>query len=847
MDAGLAHDAAEPHRRAPGRGRSRPGGTLRGVRRQRCGWRRDPDLHRRHRVRDRGVRRDGCAGGPLCRGQRTRQGKSDGLSGFPCRGGVVGTAAGPAGVGAGAVAAPGSERRARRTGRSVAVPPHHVRGQPRDVALVHGERGGAGGGRRAQAAASGRAAHRSEHRVQRGVHHWPRTLPALGHRRRRGRHHSRGHRGERHRGIPVVFGAPPGDLAPRHELAARLGHHPRAVSLRAAHRRSGNRDEHRGRAAAPFHRLAGGERAGTGRLRGGLHGALLLHHVDVGGVDERRCDRRRSEPGSWPSRARGARRARGGGARPRPGGRYRDPVRLDPALPARRVRYDRPRGRRAGRPVTPLPERFGAVRHRRPHVHGGTPGHGRHALAALHLDRVPDRGAARSLHPVPGDARPAPRRHLDGHPAGAHHPLRVERTAVPPGEVARHQSRGCSPRGEMMVGGPKATRRDWIGLAVIALPCLLYSMDLTVLNLAVPKLSEALKPSSAQLLWIVDIYGFLIAGSLITMGTLGDRIGRRRLLLIGAAAFGVASVIAAFSTTAEMLIATRALLGVAGATLAPSTLSLIRSMFLDPQQRTVAIGVWVTSYSVGGAIGPLLGGVLLQYFWWGSVFLIGVPVMLLLLVLGPILLPEFRDPQAGRLDLFSAALSLAAVLLVIYGLKRVAEHGLGWVPAFTIVTGLAVGAAFLRRQRALAHPLIDLRLFRSRAFSASLAVYLLGTLVAFGAYIYIAQYLQLVLGLPPLQAGLATVPSMAAFVVGSMLVPVIARRVRPWSLMAAGLVLAAVGFGVLAQAGGAGGAGGLEVIVIGSIIYSLGFSPVVILATDLIVGGGSGGRRGAAA
>src|SRR5438132_1143322 len=169
------------------------------------------------------------------------------------------------------------------------------------------------------------------------------------------------------------------------------------------------------------------------------------------------------------------------------------------------------------------------------------------------------------------------------------------------------------------------------------------------------------------------------------MGTLGDRIGRRRLLLMGAAAFGVASVIAAFSTTAEMLIATRALLGVAGATLAPSTLSLIRNMFLDPQQRTIAIGVWVTSYSVGGAIGPLLGGVLLQYFWWGSVFLIGVPVMLLLLVLGPVLLPEFRDPQAGRLDLFSAALSLVAVLLVIYGLKRIAEHGLGWVAALAIV------------------------------------------------------------------------------------------------------------------------------------------------------------------
>ena len=194
-----------------------------------------------------------------------------------------------------------------------------------------------------------------------------------------------------------------------------------------------------------------------------------------------------------------------------------------------------------------------------------------------------------------------------------------------------------------------------------------------------PALSADLKPSSAELLWIVDIYGFLVAGSLITMGTLGDRIGRRRLLLIGAAAFGVASVLAAFSTTAAMLIATRALLGVAGATLAPSTLSLIRNMFLDPAQRTVAISVWVMSYSAGAAIGPLIGGVLLEHFWWGSVFLINVPVMVLLLALGPVLLPEFRDPDAGRLDLVSAAQSLVAVLAVIYGLKRIAESGPGWM------------------------------------------------------------------------------------------------------------------------------------------------------------------------
>ena len=237
----------------------------------------------------------------------------------------------------------------------------------------------------------------------------------------------------------------------------------------------------------------------------------------------------------------------------------------------------------------------------------------------------------------------------------------------------------------------KATPRQWAGLAVIALPCMLYSMDLTVLNLAVPSLSADLRPSASQLLWIVDIYGFMVAGWLITTGNLGDRIGRRRLLLIGAAAFGVTSALAAFSGSASMLIATRALLGIAGATLAPSTLSLIRNMFDDPHERSVAIGVWISSYSVGAAIGPVLGGVLLEHFWWGSVFLINVPVMVVLLVLGPRLLPEFRDPAAGPIDLPSAALSIAAVLMGVYGFKRMAEHGIGGVALTCVVAGLALG------------------------------------------------------------------------------------------------------------------------------------------------------------
>jgi DHA2 family multidrug resistance protein-like MFS transporter len=389
----------------------------------------------------------------------------------------------------------------------------------------------------------------------------------------------------------------------------------------------------------------------------------------------------------------------------------------------------------------------------------------------------------------------------------------------------------------------RAGRREWIGLAVIALPCLLYSMDLTVLNVAVPHLSADLKPSSSQLLWIIDIYGFLVAGFLITMGTLGDRIGRRRLLLIGAVAFGAGSVLAAFSTSAEMLIAARALLGVAGATLAPSTLSLIFNMFHDPHQRTFAIGVWIASYSAGAIVGPVLGGLLLEFFWWGSVFLLAVPVMVLLVVLGPLLLPEFRNPDAGRLDLLSAALSLAAVLAMIYGLKQIAQDGLGWLPAFSILVGLAVGVTFLRRQRTLADPMLDLQLFRNRAFSTSLAAYGLSIAVVFGAYVFVLQHLQLVLGLSPLRAGLWMVPSGFAFIVGGMLTPVLVRHVRPGFVMAAGLALAAVGAVLLTQVDEASGVG---IVVTAFVVFSLGITPVITLATDLIVGAAPRERAGAA-
>lgn len=390
---------------------------------------------------------------------------------------------------------------------------------------------------------------------------------------------------------------------------------------------------------------------------------------------------------------------------------------------------------------------------------------------------------------------------------------------------------------------PRAGKREWIGLAVIALPCVLYSMDLTVLNLAVPHLTVDLKPSSSELLWIVDIYGFLVAGLLITMGTLGDKIGRRRLLMIGAVAFGLASILAAYSTSAEMLIAARAILGIAGATLAPSTLSLIRNMFLDPKQRTVAIGVWVASYSAGGAIGPVIGGAMLEYYWWGSVFLIAVPVMVLLLTLGPILLPEFKDPDAGKLDFVSAFLSLAAVLSMIFGLKKIAEDGVGLLAVFSIIAGIVVGGLFLQRQKRLKDPMIDLNLFKVPAFSAALTIYTLITFIAFGGFIFIFQYLQLIQELSPMEAGLLALPSFGGFIVGSVFAPMLAHRIRPVNVITGGLAMAAVGFGLITQVDVDAGLGYL---VIGMLIYSLGLSPVITLTTDLIVGAAPPERAGVA-
>lgn len=389
-----------------------------------------------------------------------------------------------------------------------------------------------------------------------------------------------------------------------------------------------------------------------------------------------------------------------------------------------------------------------------------------------------------------------------------------------------------------------AGKREWIGLAVLALPALLASLELTVTNLALPAIGKDLAASGTQLLWIVDIYAFLLAGSLITMGAWGDRIGRRRLLLIGAVAYGLASVLAAYAPDAESLIVARALMGVAGSTLMPSTLSLATSMFSDPRQRAVAIGVIVASVSGGTAIGPLVGGWLLERFWWGSAFLLAVPFMALLLLAGPPLLPEHRNAAAGRLDVASALLSLGAVLPVVYGLKQIAADGLGVTSVVAVVTGFALAAAFVRRQRTLADPLVDLRLFAGRTFSAAAATLALGIFVLWGSNYAIAQYLQLVHGLSPLEAGLWTAPSAVGVIVGSILAPRIARKIRPSIVIAAGLAVSAVGYLVLTRTQGTDG---IAVLVSGAVVVSAGLGPMMALATALVVGSAPPHRAGAAA
>ncbi|WP_406153478.1 MFS transporter [Streptomyces sp. NBC_01023] len=343
----------------------------------------------------------------------------------------------------------------------------------------------------------------------------------------------------------------------------------------------------------------------------------------------------------------------------------------------------------------------------------------------------------------------------------------------------------------------KAGTKEWAGLAVLTLGSLLIMLDIGVLNFAVPAMSADLRPSAPELLWIMDIYPFALAGLLIPMGWVGDRIGRRKLLITGALLFGAASACAAMATTPEALIASRALLGVAAAPVTPTVLGMIRVMFDDADQRRTAIAAWTGVLTSSTAFGPVIGGLLLNHFWWGSVFLINIPVMVLLVALAPFLLPEHRDPSRGKLDAIGAVLSFAAILTVVYGVKESAVNGYSPSAVLSIAAGLALGFAFVQRQRTVAGPLLDLELFRYRAFSGSVAITLIvhGTLI--GINLLVNQYLMSVLGMRPFTAALW---SLAAFPVVAMAAPITAtysRRVRPGNFLACGMVVMAVGCGLL--------------------------------------------------
>ena len=374
----------------------------------------------------------------------------------------------------------------------------------------------------------------------------------------------------------------------------------------------------------------------------------------------------------------------------------------------------------------------------------------------------------------------------------------------------------------------RAGRREWTALAVLCLPLLIVSMDVSVLFFAVPHISAALQPTATQMLWIFDIYGFVLAGLLLTMGNVADRVGRRRLLLVGAVAFALASFLAAHASSAETLILARAVLGLGGATLMPSTLGIVRSMFHDDAERAKAVGIWSAVMAGGVGIGPVVSGLLLEHFWWGSVFLINVPFMALLLVLGPALLPESRNPSA-RVDLLSAVLSLAAILPIIHAIKGVAADGWLLEEALYAAVGLCAAVAFVVRQGRVVSPMVDLKLFRHKGFGGSVAVQVTGMFGVMGNAIVITQYLQSVLGLTPLVAALwSLLPSVVVGAAAPGAAALSTRVGRP-AVMAGAFLVAAGGFvGMLT----AGSGSSLMPVLVAATFVAAGLVSVATLVTE---------------
>ncbi|MFG2538882.1 MFS transporter [Streptomyces sp. NPDC048511] len=392
--------------------------------------------------------------------------------------------------------------------------------------------------------------------------------------------------------------------------------------------------------------------------------------------------------------------------------------------------------------------------------------------------------------------------------------------------------------------GPRAGRKEWTALGVLMLPLLLVSMDVSVLYFAIPYISQDLEPSATQQLWILDMYGFVLAGLLIVMGALGDRIGRRTLVLAGAAVFGAASVAAAYAHSAEVLIGVRALLGLGGAALMPSTLALIRNLFHDAKQRAKAVTLWTGVMTTGISLGPVVSGLLLEHFWWGSVFLINLPAMVLLLVLVPFLVPETATTARGRFDLLSAALSLGALLAVIYGIKEWARHGYEPLPALCVAVGLLLGVVFVRRQRRLDHPMIDLGLVGRRAFGGPVLANLLAMFATVGMAVFFTQYLQSVLGQSPLTAALWSLVPAAGVALMAPAGAALAQRTDRAYVMGGGFAVAAGGFLWLSQLRTDSA---LWFALVGGAVYAGGLVAAMTLANELALGAAPPERAGSAA
>ncbi|MCT1917703.1 MFS transporter [Kocuria rhizophila] len=389
----------------------------------------------------------------------------------------------------------------------------------------------------------------------------------------------------------------------------------------------------------------------------------------------------------------------------------------------------------------------------------------------------------------------------------------------------------------------KAGPRQWASLVVLMLPVLLVSVNNTALSFALPAISQGLHPTASQLLWIVDVYPLILAALLIPMGSLGDRMGRRKMLMIGSTGFGLVSLFAAFAPTAEWLLAARVGIAVFGSMLLPATLSLLRSVFRDDRQRTLAIAIWTAGFSAGAALGPIAGGFLLNHFWWGSVFLLAVPVLLAFLVAAPLILPESKDPHPGPVDPLSIVLAVLTMAPVVYGIKSLATGGSVLHGVLFIAVGALCGLLFARQQVAKDYPMLDLRFFRSPRFSGGLSVNMVSNVALFGFLFFFTQYLQLVNGTDPMTSGLLMVPGLVLSILAGLGAERIARLVGIRTAVVLGLLLVAAGFFVVAFRDQMASS---APILVAFTVMSAGTGLATTLSTDLVVSSVPEAKAGAA-